>query len=788
MKKILIILIAYNCCIDIQAQTTGTLYGTVISEDGPVVQAAIQVKNTSLGTVTDLSGNFQLPNVPSGTQTITIRSLGYQATTKQVEVTSSGRVKMDVELKPDRLGLEEVVVSASRYELSRQDAPSAVSIMGPKLLNATQSVSMLDGLGFQPGVRLENNCQNCGFTQVRMNGLEGAYSQILVNSRAVFSAVTSVYGLEMVPANIIERVEVVRSGGSALYGASAIGGTINIITKDPVENTWQIGSNMALIGGRSLDQTINFNGSMAAEDLNSGVTLYGMTRNREAYDADSDGFSEITQLQSNTMGAKAFYKPSERSKVTIDLNAIKEYRRGGDRLQLAPHFSDIAEQLNHDILIAGITYDQYSKDLNTKVSTYISSLAGDRKSYYGGLGGGRTLEDSLGAFNAYGNTVDRASVVGTQVTQSFAAGNVLVVGAELQANSVTDEIPGYSKNIDQTSTTLAMYGQFEWRPTSQFTAFMGSRIDRVNVDGTFTIGGLDRAIDYKGAVVSPRFTLMYVPVPGMQLRGGYARGFRAPQAFDEDLHVSSVGGEQKFVLLSNNLRPEYSNAFTASMNYGKMVGNTQMSFLMEGFYTQLSNQFVRVNTGQVFGNGAILEEVRNGTGANVAGVNFEYMAAPSAKFNMQAGGTVQRTGFVEPQELFAPEEGLESEFPNIYIKRFVRTPNVYGYFTTEWKPTKKFDVDLTGIYTGRMIVPFIVNEEEFIRLVNAPSFFEVNLRFAYDWDLNDKLCMKWSWGVQNLFNSFQKDFDTGPERDANFIYGPLRPRTFFIGVKIGNIL
>ena len=86
-------------------------------------------------------------------------------------------------------------------------------------------------------MRVENNCQNCGFQQVRINGLEGPYTQILVDSRPIFSALTGVYGLEQIPANMIERVEIMRGGGSALFGSSAIAGTINIITKEPLRNS-----------------------------------------------------------------------------------------------------------------------------------------------------------------------------------------------------------------------------------------------------------------------------------------------------------------------------------------------------------------------------------------------------------------------------------------------------------------------------------------------------------------------------------------------------------------------
>src|SRR5690606_22352916 len=216
----------------------------------------------------------------------------------------------------DNLNINEVVVSATRYGLDRREAPVVVNILGPKLFNATQSVAMSETLAYQPGVRVENNCQNCGYSQVRLNGLEGAYSQILINSRSVFSALNSVYGLDQIPTSMIDRIEVVRSGGSAVFGANAIAGTINIITKDPIENDWQIKSTNSITGGSSWDNTLDFNSSYVDKDLMSGVTFYGMHRERQPWDANDDGFSEITKLKNTTFGSKAFYKPSEEDKIT----------------------------------------------------------------------------------------------------------------------------------------------------------------------------------------------------------------------------------------------------------------------------------------------------------------------------------------------------------------------------------------------------------------------------------------------------------------------------------------
>lgn len=350
-----------------------TLKGKVTdANQTPIAQATILVDGTKLGTSTDNEGFFTLSNVPTDKSTLTTRAVGYQ-TSKRTLNPKEKSATITIVLNEDNLSLNEVVVSATRYGLERREAPVVVNVLGPKLFNATQSVAMSETLNYQPGVRVENNCQNCGFSQVRLNGMQGAYSQILINSRSVFSALNSVYGLDQIPTSMIDRIEVVRSGGSALFGANAIAGTINIITKDPVENDWQIKSTNSLIDGKSWDNTIDFNTSYVDTDLRNGVTFYGMHRNREAWDANDDGFSEITKLRNTTFGTKAFFKPSEYNKITLDMSVLNEFRRGGDRLDLAPHFTDVTEQLQTNSLIGGLTYDQYSKDWKQKLSLYVSA-------------------------------------------------------------------------------------------------------------------------------------------------------------------------------------------------------------------------------------------------------------------------------------------------------------------------------------------------------------------------------------------------------------------------------
>ena len=174
-------------------------------------------------------------------------------------------------MEEDQIMLESVVVSANRNETKRREAPSIVNIISPKIFENTNSVCVAQGLNFQPGLRTEINCSNCGLPQVRINGLDGTYSQILIDNRPIYSALQSVYGIEQIPTNMIERVEVVRGGGSAIFGTNAIGGTINIITKDPSTNSVSLANTTTFIGMKNPDINTTLNASIVSDDNKAGV-------------------------------------------------------------------------------------------------------------------------------------------------------------------------------------------------------------------------------------------------------------------------------------------------------------------------------------------------------------------------------------------------------------------------------------------------------------------------------------------------------------------------------------
>ncbi len=204
------------------ANITGHVIDTATGEHMP--GCAVSILNTDFRVLTDASGHYVFRDLIPGHYTVEASMTGCLSQRKRVSVEAGQNVELNFEIEPDAFMLDQVVVTSSKTETRRRESPSLVSVLSGDIFRGTGACSLADGLDFQPGVRVENDCQNCGFTQVRINGLDGHYSQILMNSRPVFSALAGVYGLEHIPANMIDRVEVMRGGGSALFGSSAVGG------------------------------------------------------------------------------------------------------------------------------------------------------------------------------------------------------------------------------------------------------------------------------------------------------------------------------------------------------------------------------------------------------------------------------------------------------------------------------------------------------------------------------------------------------------------------------------
>ena len=276
-------------------------------------------------------------------------------------------------------------------------------------------------------------------------------------------------------------------------------------------------------------------------------------------------------------------------------------------------------------------------------------------------------------------------------------------------------------------------------------------------------------------IFSPRANLRYNPTDDMNLRLSYSSGFRAPQAFDEDLHITAVGGDVALIQLSPSLKEEKSQSLSASADLYHRFGPVQVNFLVEGFYTDLRDVFILEEMGRDEAGNLLLER-RNGKGANVMGINLEGKMA-YAWLQLQAGATWQRSRYKEPEQ-WSDNPHIEPQ------KKMFRSPDCYGYFTATLTPVNRLTAALTGTYTGSMLVQHFAGYVPEDREETTPHFFDMQVKLAYDIPLAQAVTLQINGGVQNLFNSYQSDFDKGANRDAGYIYGPSTPRSFFVGCKI----
>ena len=715
----------------------------------------VQVKGTSLGCLTDESGHFYLKNLPEGKLTLVFSMMGYEAVEKSLTLQRDTLIEMNVEIAETSFMIDNVVVTANKYETKQKEVATIVNVISPLIIESTSSNSMADVLNFQTGLRVEETCSNCGVPQIRINGLEGQYTQILMDSRPIFSSLASVYGLEQLPAGMVDRIEVIRGGGSALYGANAIAGVVNIITKEPARNFFNVSNSSAFTETGTYDINTSMNASVVAENQKAGIFLFGVQRNREQYDRDKDGYSDIPMLNSTTVGFRSFFKTSDYSKLTAEYHHTTEHRRGGYGIDsLQPHESPLCEQLRHNIDAATMKWDMYTADNKHFVSAYTSFQHIGRDSYFG------TNYNP----NAYGKSTDIVSVTGAQYRFSYPCGIMnadLSAGAEYSYNQLRDQILGYDRNTLQRVHLGGGYVQNEWK-NKQWSILVGGRLEQHSL--------LDKP------VFSPRANVRYTPIDPIILRVSYASGYRAPQIYEEDLHVGAVGGEVSLISLDENLRPEYSHSVSGSIDMYKRFGKWDMNLTLEGFFTQLNDVFTLVENGHdAMGN--LLLTRTNASGARVAGLNVEAKVGYGHLLSFQAGYTYNHSRYIEPLQW--------SENPNIAPqRRMFRTPEHYGYFLLNIEPVKNFHILTNGKVTGSMLVQhfagYVPEDEE----VTTPVFFEWDFKLCYDIPLYKHYTLEINAGVKNLLDHFQRDLDKGMDRDAGYVYGPATPRTYFAGINL----
>lgn len=745
----------------------GSVHGTVRVDNKKQAFASISVSSDPTnGFITDSKGYFHIDNIPFGTHTIITSFVGYKQVSKTIVLYENNQeLELNFNLEENINSLDEIVITGTKTNKRQTNSPVIVGIINSVTLENVQACNLSEGLKFQPGLRVETDCQTCNYTQLRMNGLSGGYSQILINGRPIFSPLTGLYGLEQLPTNMIDRIEVVKGGGSSLYGSSAIGGSVNVITKIPKKNSFELNSFYQNINGKSDDIVLSGNASLVSKNKNSGVAFFFNHRAREWYDENGDHYSELPKLENTSFGTNLFFLPNDNEKLEISISNLNEYRYGGEMVSKAAYLSQQSEERTTNVWMGSADYQINFNDDNSSLITY-AAWQNTKRKHYTGIYPEEESEiqahletPPYGASNV--RTLQGGFQLNHKIDDRISGTNTFTLGTEYVYDEVFDKIGTYNYLIDQTTRNFGMFLQSDWELSPSFSLLSGVRMDQHNL------------IDH--LVFNPRLSLLYKYKTNTQFRLSYGTGFRAPQAFDTDLHIAFAGGGISRVLLSPDLAPERSKSYSASINYDKPMEHYIAGFTIEGFYTRLNDAFFLQPIGQdAFG---ALFEKQNGQGATVKGVTLEVRANFDKKIQLETGFTLQSSSFDHKVEYI---DGIEG------IKKFTRTPNDYGYATVSFRPNKKFNANFNYVYTGKMIIPHFGGAPNQLtdEMYTSDPFSELSTKIGYTIEFEKiQSNVEFYSGIKNIFNAYQSNFDIGKNRDSNFVFGPSLPRTFYIGMK-----
>lgn len=761
----LVIAMFFTVGICVNAQT---IKGKITTNEKTVPFANVVLEGYRSGVSADENGNYVIKNAELGHQHIIVTAIGML--TKKVYVDISEGVNIiDINVESTSYDIDQVVVTGTKTFKINSASPVMVNVIGSRLLEGVQACNLAEGLNFQPGIRVETDCQTCNYTQLRMNGLAGGYSQILVNGRPIFSPLTGLYGMEQIPTNMIDRIEIVRGGGSSLYGSSAIGGIVNVITKLPKNDGFSFGYDYGNVNNTSDDKVLYGNVNVVTENKNAGATFFVNNRERDWYDHNDDNYSELPVLKDNTFGANFFFLPSDNQKLEVNLGSLHEYRYGGEMVGGAAHFAMQAEERVHDVLLGNVDYQINFNDGASSLIAYLASQQTQREHYTGIRPDAGSVDDEGHLSKPpYGTSLNTTNQIGFQLNHecnNFLGSNVFTVGSEYNSDDVIDEIVAYNYLIDQRVKTLGVFLQSDWNITESINLLSGARLDKHSL--------------LEDIVVSPRMSLLYKMQKNSQFRMSYSTGFRAPQAFDADLHIAFAGGGISRIELADDLKEERSKSFSASYNYDKAASNYIYGFTLEGFYTRLDDAFYQDPDGEdEFGDVFVK---RNGDGATVKGATVEFRANYDQKIQIESGFTIQRSLY----------ENAVSYSDDLGSKRaFLRTPNNYGYATINYTPSDKFRLSTNLVHTGKMDLVHMggAPEQENDEYKTSDVFNAIGVKATYVQKIEKVgVSLEYSLGLKNLTNDYQHDFDSGKDRDSNFIYGPSTPRTFYIGLVMKSL-
>lgn len=529
MKKILILLL-FLCSSFAFAQKV--LKGKVIDINGTLLQGAnIIILGTDIGTASNEKGEFVLTDLPNEIFELQISMIGYK---KQIRKINPARIPalITIQLTSTEIRVGEVVVSASKYEQRTIDLPVSAEVMTADFLSKKNIVQLDEALRYVPGV-------NITLDQISIRGSSGysrgAGTRVLtaIDGIPIYSGDTGEIIWQLVPVSEVSRVEVIKGAASSLYGSTALGGIINVVTKEnsstpvtfvrgyfgfydkPYYSEWDWSGERRTFNGMTVSHSNSFNdfgySFSLARDENRSYRQGDWIKRYSGYFKGSYKFSDKSRLSFLGLG------------ITQRRGTFNFWKDSGNAL--VPPDDDQGEVVSSDRLIAGVNYtNQISADWVLKVITNINYS--------------NWKDESESANNS------ESSLLRTEIQSShnFDNGLHLIYGIELARGVVTSNIFG-----NPTSSVLGGYFQTEYKFNFPLTLTLGARYDVTNLDT------LDAFKDF-----SPKIGLNYKLTNDLILRSSFGKGFRAPSLAEAFTATNTSG---ILVKPNPNLQPERSYSF-----------------------------------------------------------------------------------------------------------------------------------------------------------------------------------------------------------------------------------
>lgn len=533
-----------------------SISGKITSEGKPVEFCNVVLSGTTIGTLSDTIGKYHLKNLVAGNYKIVVSTIGFKKQEKKIQLKENEKLIVNFTIQEDDNALNEVVISGTMKEVSKLESAVPVEVYSKAFFKANPTPSLFESLQNINGVRPQINCNICNTGDIHINGLEGPYTMVLIDGMPLVSGLSTVYGLTGIPQSLIDRMEVVKGPASTLYGSEAVGGLINVITKNPrfvpkftadvFSSNW---------GDVNTDLGYQFKASEKAYSL-LGVNYFNY---QNPIDNNKDGFTDVTLQHRISAFNKWNFERKSNKQFSVAGRYFYEDRWGG-QMNYTKQFRGTDSIYGESIYtkrweLFGI----YELPFTEKISFQFSTNGHNQNSYYG------TTPFFADQFIAFG-----------QLTWNKSLGkNDLLVGASYRYTRYEDNTPATILGASKIRLP-GLFIQDEISINPQHKLLLGMRYDYNSIHGNVLTPRLNYKITSYNKKDVVRFSL--------------GNGYRVANVFTED-HAALTGA--RTVEFTENLKPETS--WNGNINFVKKINFENNSFLgldATVFYTYFSNRII----------------------------------------------------------------------------------------------------------------------------------------------------------------------------------------------------